>query len=516
MRDNGYEIVLTAERCLMSDYNGAIFLGFCACGPKNMWPPFLFFRLICPPAPKKKNGEAILAPYGLRKIEAALLEYGFSRDQVIVAHPEKLKKVIGPNTKIVGISTNDPLGKGPASTTFSGETGLVNQESYNAWKFRELVTNPLLKKWEAKIVVGGPGAWQLVPDETRKRLGIDVVVVGEGENVVPPLFEKIINGEDVPEVVKGDVVEVSQMPIIRGGTVGGIVEIARGCGRGCRFCVPTLARLRSRPLEHILEEVRVNVSVGQTQIILHAEDILRYNARGLDIDPDAVLKLFDAVSSFEGVTGVGPSHFALASVASQPKLVKEIGEMLESRDKFGPTPWMAGQTGIETGSPRLIEKLMRGKVKPFKPEEWPDVVEKAFAICEESKWVPCATLIMGLPGETPDDVIKTIELLDRLKSYKSLVVPLFFVPLGALSKEKPFTIYDLTDEHWELLLTCWKYDVKWLKELAMDYLRGTRWLARKFLLRFVDWVVNKADKKIMDMIRRKREEIEARKRQIAS
>lgn len=58
------------------------------------------------------------------------------------------------------------------------------------------------------------------------------------------------------------------------------------------------------------------------------------------------------------------------------------------------------------------------------------MVVEAHKLLQENNWVPCSTLIMGLPGETPDDVIKTIELVEELKDFKSLIVPLFFVPIG--------------------------------------------------------------------------------------
>ena len=119
LRGRGYKIVLTAERCMMSDYHGSLFLGFCACAPKSLWHPFFYFRFICPSAPTYDGGKAKLAPYGTRKIEAALLAYGFPREDIVVVHPDKIRKFIGPETKVIGITSNDPLGRGPASTTFA-------------------------------------------------------------------------------------------------------------------------------------------------------------------------------------------------------------------------------------------------------------------------------------------------------------------------------------------------------------------------------------------------------------
>jgi radical SAM superfamily enzyme YgiQ (UPF0313 family) len=41
-------------------------------------------------------------------------------------------------------------------------------------------------------------------------------------------------------------------------------------------------------------------------------------------------------------------------------------------------------------------------------------------------------VVMGLPGETPEDIRKSIELIQNLSEYKSLIIPLYFVPIGNL------------------------------------------------------------------------------------
>jgi len=460
----GRLIVLTADRTLMSEYGGAIFLGFSACVPKGLVPDSVYFRIFCPSVEANKDGSAVVAPNGTRKIEAALLEYGFRREDIIVAHPEHLEKAIGPETKILGITENDPLGIGPATTTF---TEIFGGEAYMSIKFREILNHPLVKRYKPKIIVGGPGAWQLEDERIREELGIDTVVIGEGEKVVGPLFEKAIRGEELPGVVYGEVVEENEIPVIKGATVDGIVEIARGCGRGCKFCVPTLQMFRCLSIDHILKEVEVNLRAGR-QPILHAEDVLRYRARGIEINKQAVIELFKSVKNYPGVKEVGISHFALASVVSAPDLIEEISNILNLDARH----WLSGQTGIETGSPRMIEKHMRGKCKPYSPKDWPDVVVRAFEILSENNWVPCATLILGLPGEEISDVELTISLIEKLRPFKSFIVPLFFVAMGRLKETtRSFTLDDLTPVHTELLFKCWRHNFAWLDELFRDWSR---------------------------------------------
>ncbi|MEM2970125.1 MAG: radical SAM protein [Candidatus Bathyarchaeia archaeon] len=460
--DGGYRIVLTADRTLMSEYGGGIFLGFSACVPMGLIPDKLYFSLLCPPINVKQNGLVDVAPCGTRRIEATLLDRGFRREDVIVAHPEHLEKVVGPSTKVLGITENDPLGIGPATSTF---TGIFGGKAYMEIKFRELLKHPAVVKFQPKIVVGGPGAWQLEPEEVRKDLGVDCVVIGEGERVVSQIFEKACNGEELPGVVYGEPASVDEIPLIRGATINGLVEIARGCGRGCDFCVPTLQCYRCFPIDRILKEVDVNIKAGRRPL-LHAEDVLRYGAKGIEVNEEAVVNLFRSVKNYPGVNDVSMSHFALASVASAPEVIKEISNILGIDKKH----WFSGQTGIETGSPEMMKRHMKGKCKPFKPEQWPQVVLNAFEILSENNWVPCATLVLGLPEETERDTEFTLSLVEELKPFKSLIVPLFLVSTGGLKdKAESFTLDKMTPKHSELFLKCWKHNLEWAPILVKEW-----------------------------------------------
>lgn len=493
----GSRIVLTADRTLMSGYNGHIFLGFSACVPRGIIPDRLYFSIFCPPVEAEGDGSARLAPCGTRKIEAALLEYGFRREDVIVAHPEHLGKAVGPETKVLGITENDPLGIGPATSTF---TQLFGGEAYMALKFRELLMHPSIKLYRPKIIVGGPGAWQ-IDEEARRRLGIDCVVVGEGEKVVGPLFEKAVRGERIPERVEGEAVEVERIPVIRGATINGIIEIARGCGRGCAFCIPTLQNYRCLPIEHILKEVEVNRRAGKDPL-LHAEDVLRYGAKGLEINREAVLDLFKAVKGYPGVENVGISHFALASVVAAPDLVEEISKILGAGERGR---FIGGQTGIETGSPRLIRRHMLGKCKPYQPEEWPEVVLRAFEILSENSWVPCATIILGLPGETDRDAEETARLVEELRPFKSLIVPLFLVSAGGLKRDsESFTLEKMTRVHGEAFIRCWEHNIYWIPEIFNERLKGS--IKNRIIRRGLNLIVSYGLKKGKELIKRCKEE----------
>jgi len=465
---------------LMSEYAGGIFLGFSVTMPRGILPDRLYFSLFCPSLDADDMGRVEAAPYGTRKLEAALLNHGFRREDVIVAHPDYLDRIVGPRTKVIGITAFDPLGMGPATSTFGQ---IFQGGSYMTEMFKQILDHPSVRRFRPKIVVGGPGAWQLENDSVAGQLGVDHVVLGEGENVVPSLFGELVRGTEVRKIVRGGVVSEAEIPTITEPTVHGIVEIARGCGRGCAFCVPNLQRYRCLPIDHILKEVEVNLRAGR-QPLLHAEDVLRYGARGFEVNKQAVVGLFATLREHPGVDRLSISHFSLSSVANAPDVIEDISQIVGVGED---TPWFSGQTGIETGSPRMMRRHMRGKSKPFTPEDWPDVVIDAFRILSENRWVPCATLIMGLPHEENDDVDLTIRLVERLREFKSLIVPLFYVAEGAMaSRSESFTLEHMSPLQGELFAKCWRHNLGWVPILLEEYSQmHVKDMMKRYALKFI-------------------------------
>ena len=161
------------------------------------------------------------------------------------------------------------------------------------------------------------------------------------------------------------------------------------------------------------------------------------------------------------------SHCSLAAVASKPKLFSQISELVLAKQS-----WWGAEIGIETGSPDLAKKIMPAKALPFKPEQWPEVVKQGMGIMHDNMLVPAGTLIVGLPEEREEDLLATMEMMDELKEYRSLIVPLFFVPLGRLKSEDWFKETALTELHRQLLIQCAEHDFKWMGDLMNMTFKG--------------------------------------------
>ena len=57
-----------------------------------------------------------------------------------------------------------------------------------------------------------------------------------------------INGEDAQRIIHGESPPVEKVPNIRNAAIHGLVEICKGCCRGCSFCMPSTWRIRHKPL----------------------------------------------------------------------------------------------------------------------------------------------------------------------------------------------------------------------------------------------------------------------------
>jgi radical SAM superfamily enzyme YgiQ (UPF0313 family) len=461
------KIVLTSDRTLMSDYHQNEFLGFGTCAPPNFVPDWLFSYLFFPHM-KLKKGLPEAAPYGLRKTEAQLLKEGFN---VVTVSPRKLGQFL-PQAEVLGIYVMDPFGLGPASTTLST---LFRKEPFLAQHFKALLRKPEVvaaKKRGLKILVGGPGAWQFKyrPEFTRQN-GIDCIVEGESEKAIGRIFKSALNTDSLPEhyeVPTSDAPKIDEIPNIIAPSINGLVEIGRGCCRGCEFCNVTLRPLRWYPLEKIGQEMDINITIGKNNgCCLHSEDVMLYGSTNVLPNKEKLLALHEMV--MKKVESISWSHCSLAAVASKPKLFEQISQIIKTKQA-----WWGAEIGIETGSTELAKKIMPAKALPFKTEEWPEVVQQGMGIMHDNMLVPAGTLILGLPEEREEDILQTMEMMDDIKDCRSLIVPLFLVPLGRLKNEDWFKDSEITELHRQLLIQCSEHDFKWMDNL-IDMAFGGKW-----------------------------------------
>jgi radical SAM superfamily enzyme YgiQ (UPF0313 family) len=461
---DGVLIVLTASAIEMSDFNLNPFVAFSGGFPLRMVPKYVLRKMVYPPVQEHGDKTAKFAPYGLRKVEALLVEE-FGEENVVTVHPRCLNNFVGSQTKVVGISTMDPLGLGFVSRTYTNILGFRGKPA-TLMEFESLLSNSALRKNKPTILVGGAGGWQLLGSRSRIDLGIDTLVLGQAERSVVSVFRRAVNGEELGEVIEMEAPEMGEIPTIRNPSMYGTIEITRGCGRGCHFCSPTMRRAYSFPLEHILREVSVNAASGTRMILIQTDDLFSYKSTP-DFIPDkqAIIELVSGISATKGVEFIQIAHASLPPVVHEPEIVREIGPILSEKSiwKYGNGERCASvEIGIETGSTRLIRKHMRGKSLPYDAEQWPDIVVQATGILNDSCIYPLATLILGLPGETEEDAQKTIGLLDKLKNSRIFYVPLFFVPEEGtvLAGFEHMEVDRLKELHWEILSTCWEHNVE--------------------------------------------------------
>ena len=418
------------------------------------------------------DGSAKYVPNGLRVVEALLARH-FSPEDIAVCYSDQLDRFVGEKTRVVGIHAHNPLGITFATDVYAGFYG-SECEPINAYEFRRLIQHPAIERCRRhlKVIVGGPGAWQLEHKKLVEEWGIDCIVHGEAEEVAAGLFEAAIRGEANPRRVECASPKLESIPSGLNRSTFGIVEITRGCGRGCQFCSVALRSGKSIPLQHILENVRRQVGQGADTITLTTEDLFLYQqGPKFATNVPALRGLLQSVSDVPGVRHILLTHGTMAPVVVQPAIVDQLHLAVDKSvnrhpDSTHPDHRYAMMfVGLETGSVRLFKQFMKGKSYPYRPEQWPDVVLKGMEIMNRANWFPMCTFIIGLPGETDADVRESLDLLYSLKNAKWCVIPTLFVPLEdtRLEAREGAKIARLTDLQWEFFFTCWRYNIDFFR-----------------------------------------------------
>lgn len=426
------------------------------------------------------DGSARYMPAGARLVETSLLREYAAAD-IVACYPEDLPKFVGPRTRVVAVSTHNPLGVTFAAgvyTSMFGSSRMPINSHYSRNSSPRYKDNPFRENF--KVIVGGSGGWQITQTNAYDELGVDCVVEGRSESAdTLELFRKAIAGEEIPRelTVKHPTTRDSIMfPDAR--TTFGVVEMTTGCGRRCKFCVPDLNPQIDLPKAKIMDAVRANVRDGNKQISLATEDMFIWGQVHTDTpfyfpNREALLDLYGEIVRTPGVEQHVLSHATIAPAVVDPLLIKELSDLLLPKSPIH-FPYLSSHPqkkalapliGLETGSVRMARQIMPTKAIPFAIEDWQSVVLEGLRVMNENNWFPAMTLMVGNPGETDEDVKGTLDLVYEMERRKlfAFLIPSIFTPLHDTRMENMRGVTetrDLSPLQWQLMMKCWKMNLR--------------------------------------------------------
>jgi len=288
-----------------------------------------------------------------------------------------------------------------------------------ALRMLELARIPL--RWEQRrqgdpvVIAGGPGCFNPVP---LSRF-FDALVMGEGEEVLveicsalrelrgAPRRERLealghLEGVYVPALsravrkravadLEGAFHPVAPLvPWCRPVHDRLTLEIARGCPRGCRFCLAgmTTRPLRERSPQRVLQLAQASLPrTGHEQV-----GLLSLSAG----DHSQIEPMLSALMDWLAPQGVSLSLPSLQAATLRPALLEQIARVRRTAFTIAP----------EAGSQRLRDVLGKGLTEG----EILEAVERAFG----AGWSTLKMYFMvGLPTETDDDLAAIAELARR-------------------------------------------------------------------------------------------------------
>jgi threonylcarbamoyladenosine tRNA methylthiotransferase MtaB len=202
--------------------------------------------------------------------------------------------------------------------------------------------------------------------------------------------------------------EISLLPVKRfTGRTRAFLKIQDGCNNFCSYCIVPYARGRSRSLAlgKVLDQAVQYADKGHREIVITGIHVGHY---GIDLDPD--LHLFDLLKKLSGLT---PEVRYRLSSLEPTEISNDLLRFMVDADNFMPHLHIPLQSGSDT----ILKKMNRR----YSVEQFTQKI----ILCKEM--VPEAAIgvdvLVGFPGETEDDFLKTYELLRSLPATYFHVFP---------------------------------------------------------------------------------------------
>ena len=192
--------------------------------------------------------------------------------------------------------------------------------------------------------------------------------------------------------------ERDRREVARRSPVRGMITVIEGCDEFCTFCIVpyTRGRERSRPLEEILTEARSIVAGGAREVELLGQTVNSYRCPSTGA---GFAELLDAVAAVDGLD-------RLRFVTSHPRhFDDQLIDVLARR----PSVSRYLHLPVQAGSDRVLRKMHRR----YTPGQYQDLVARIRAAVPDINL--STDVIVGFPGETEDDFLATLSLLEQVR-----------------------------------------------------------------------------------------------------
>jgi tRNA-2-methylthio-N6-dimethylallyladenosine synthase len=249
------------------------------------------------------------------------------------------------------------------------------------------------------IAVGGCVAQDAGESLLKRSPGVDIVFGTHNLHRLPDLVLKAKHGgEPVVEIYQELPDDLPETPVVRQNAITAWVSIIYGCDYNCTYCIVPYVRGRekSRHPDVILQEIEELSASGFREVTLLGQNVTAY---GHDLDPPIHLgNLLERIGSVEGIRR---TRFLTGHPRDlNPEIIEAVASVPNACEYF--------HLPIQAGDDRTLRRMARG----YKVDFYRKIVEQ---IRDRIPDAAISTdLIVGFPGETEQEFMNTVNLVEEL------------------------------------------------------------------------------------------------------
>tara|TARA_B100001996_G_scaffold361882_1_gene328973 strand:+ start:458 stop:1786 length:1329 start_codon:yes stop_codon:yes gene_type:complete len=261
-----------------------------------------------------------------------------------------------------------------------------------------------LKNKNPDLVIGVAGcvASQESDSITSRAPYVDMIIGPQTIHRLPEIYKKSIESKNTVVDVEFPMVEkFDNLPTVSESKFSEFVTIMEGCSKYCSYCVVPYTRGTeiSRPINDILKEIDSLVEKGTKEIILLGQNVNAYfyeDEKGNIINFGLLLFYICRNKGIKRIryTTSHPNNFDDQIFTAYEKLPQLVSHL---------------HLPIQSGSDKVLAAMKRG----YTVLEYKSVIKKLKKVRPDMTF--SSDFIVGFPGETEEDFLKTIDLIKEIE-----------------------------------------------------------------------------------------------------